>query len=591
MSNMHTRWTLGLLTLASMGFELSAGSACRPRPPSLSKKPTTTDGSLLVGDATSISTWNHYDSVTQPGNSASVSQDSSTWGVVPGSRDQESLPPGETTVLMSYSTASSHGTHETGSVATGRSYQPITTSGDDDTTTKQLGSLPIADTTMGVSVPAGQSDGDTNTDMVSLTSLLQPSGTDTLTPSSVDGHDSKTTQSPILSESDTGLPNTSGATLPTLPHHTSSHGMSEEIPSSSVGLVTGPLSQTVFPSSKQTQGPGETMTTPTDEPQTPSPTDSQMEGDTSVITGPLSSLSFAPNLTFSFTTGTATSTGHVESQDATSTNTDEGHITSSSSASIDTASEDVSVSAIVTGTSISRDGDGLSSDTPTSTDNTRLPLEVPTSNTDNSASLATTSDEKFATNPSDEHTSPAVPETQAAGNTIPEAQTTTSPSAVTGTVEATIVPADPKSIPTNDESLITSSGFTKTQGQQTTVTGTDGEVATWSAVKDPELSDVSQTQTRTDDDGAVIVIFPGGWKWSPVGGGRKGGPTPTAVPTVEGDNEDDPDDEDDEEERCTSTQPPTCTITMSYYTNDKGEGTRQVVSFPQVQMVHFQLTT
>ena len=61
---------------------------------------------------------------------------------------------------------------------------------------------------------------------------------------------------------------------------------------------------------------------------------------------------------------------------------------------------------------------------------------------------------------------------------LSESRSPSSLSAVTGPVEATTVPADPKSIATNDEFLARSSGSTKTQGQQTIVRGTDGEVAT-----------------------------------------------------------------------------------------------------------------
>jgi hypothetical protein len=266
----------------------------------------------------------------------------------------------------------------------------------------------------------------------------------------------------------------------------------------------------------------------------------------------------------------------VESGDENSANTEGEGVNTTSFDPGTTISEDASVPPLTTATSFNPDNDEQPSDASNSSEHPRLTLEVPNRDTEDPAPSATsTSDEELATKPSDEQTNSDVPETQAPVNTIPEGTTTTSPGIIAGPVQITTIPADPKSTVSNDESLITSSGLSKTQGQQTTVTGTDGEIATWSAVRDPDLSDVSQTRTQTDDDGAIIVIFPGGWKWSPVSGGKKGGPTPTAVPTVEGDNEENPEDEDDEE-KCTPTRPPTCTMTMSYYTDDKGEGTRQV---------------
>ena len=574
---MHTRWKLGLLALASLGFEFSSASVCRPRPPILSKQPTTTDGSLLVGDATSTRTWNHYTSIAPPTTSASESQESSAWGVIPGSRDQESLPPGEPTVLMSHGTVSSHATHETGSVSTGRSLRPIATSWDGGTTTKQLGTLPFPDTTMGASVPAVPSDGGTDVNTASLTSEANPSGTATVDHSSAAGHDSDTTPSLMPSESVTALPNTSALTTPILTHQSPCHGASSEVPSSPVDSATRPVFGTVSTTSYQSQDTDGSNTKPADIQRTSFPTDSLIETDTSVLTGSGSTDTFPLSFTHSFTTDAATFTGPVESQDQTSPSSEGEIFITTSSDPATTSPEDASLPPVFTVTSLSRDDDQQSSDVPALSDNSRLTLEVPTSNADEPASLSTSTSEKHITSRvSDEQTHSDILETQAPIKTLPEEHTTTSAGVLTSPIEATILPADPKSTPSNDESLVTSTGFSKTQGQQTTVTGTDGEIATWSAVRDPDWSDVSQTQTQTDDDGAIIVIFPGGWKWSPVGRGRKDGPTPTAVPTVEGNDQDDPDDNDDEEERCTSTSPPTCTMIMSYYTNDKGEGTRQV---------------
>jgi hypothetical protein len=104
---------------------------------------------------------------------------------------------------------------------------------------------------------------------------------------------------------------------------------------------------------------------------------------------------------------------------------------------------------------------------------------------------------------------------------------------------------------------------TKTERQQATITGTDGKIATWTAIRDPDHTDNAQTQTQTDDDGGVILIFPGGWKWISVPGGNKGGPMPTMNPAPGGNGKSDPDNDDDDE-NCTTTAPPKCTLTMSY---------------------------
>ncbi|KAJ4141793.1 hypothetical protein NW768_001011 [Fusarium equiseti] len=565
MSNMHHLWKSGLLVLASLGFELSSASACRPRPSSLYKQPTTTDGPLLVGNATSGSTWDHYATAGWPVTSASEPQGSSTWGVMPGSGNSETLPHGGTTVIVSHSTA---GADETGSVPLDDSTQPIAISWDGDHTTKKFSSLLDPETTMGTSFPSEHSGGGTNIDKASLTSGSQPSGTDTVDHSSEEGHENEATQSLIPSNSDETLPNTSAPTIPPPPHLSSSHGISEEVPSSPVGSVTSPASETVSTPSEQTQSTDGAKITPTDRQHTTVPTGSQSETDDSTLTGPILSHTFQPTFSHSFTTDVATFTGPMESQDVTSANTEGDDVTTSSSDAATTISEDASLPPVFTATSLTLDDDA-----PASFQHSQ-PTEVPSGDREELASLATgTSDEELATKPSDEQTHSDVSATQAPVSILPESTTTTSPGEFTGPVEGTTIPAGPKSTASNDGSLPTSSGLPKTQGRQTTVTGTDGETATWSAVRDPELSNVSQTQTQTDDDSAIIVIFPGGWKWSPVGGGKKGGPTPTAVPTIEGDNEDDPDNEDDEDERCTSTRPPTCTMTMSYYTDDKGEGT------------------
>lgn len=105
------------------------------------------------------------------------------------------------------------------------------------------------------------------------------------------------------------------------------------------------------------------------------------------------------------------------------------------------------------------------------------------------------------------------------------------------------------------------------------VTGTDGAVVTYTPTKDPEHSDLTETLTTTDDGGAVVIIFPGGWKWSPKGNAPTNRPP---APTKEPENDDKEDEDEDEEEdptstkptstsaECTASEPPECTKTVSF---------------------------
>ncbi|KAH7234373.1 hypothetical protein B0J15DRAFT_408041 [Fusarium solani] len=112
---------------------------------------------------------------------------------------------------------------------------------------------------------------------------------------------------------------------------------------------------------------------------------------------------------------------------------------------------------------------------------------------------------------------------------------------------------------------------------ETAVTGTDGVVVTYTATKDPKETDLTEKKTTTDDDGFVIIIWPGGWKWVP-----KGGHAPTnrpPAPTKEPKHNDDdnpssttptPTSYDstttptETSTECSATEPPECTITVSY---------------------------
>ncbi|KAF5611666.1 uncharacterized protein FSUBG_2103 [Fusarium subglutinans] len=192
------------------------------------------------------------------------------------------------------------------------------------------------------------------------------------------------------------------------------------------------------------------------------------------------------------------------------------------------------------------------------------------------SSTATSASQDENSLPIDENTQPVVSQTQApseGGSTV--TQDVPMPPQVTS--EA----ADPKSTAEGDGPPVTAAPGAETEGELASVTGTDDEVITWSAVQDPEHTDNTETITQTDDDGVIIPIFPGGWKWSRLDG-LKGGPLPTGNPKPISNGKDDPkdddkdeddDDDDDDEEECTTTAPPKCTLTLSYYTGEDGEGT------------------
>ncbi|PNP86022.1 hypothetical protein FNYG_01078 [Fusarium nygamai] len=123
--------------------------------------------------------------------------------------------------------------------------------------------------------------------------------------------------------------------------------------------------------------------------------------------------------------------------------------------------------------------------------------------------------------------------------------------------------ADPKSTAEGDGPPVTDVPGAETEGELATVTGSDNEVITWSAVQDPDHTGNTKTITQTDDDGAIIPIFPGG-NPKPIDNGKD---------DPEDDDKDEDDDDDDDEEEGTTTAPPKCTMTLSYYTGEDGEGT------------------
>ncbi|KAG4255329.1 hypothetical protein FPRO04_03862 [Fusarium proliferatum] len=123
----------------------------------------------------------------------------------------------------------------------------------------------------------------------------------------------------------------------------------------------------------------------------------------------------------------------------------------------------------------------------------------------NASSAATPTGQDENPSPIDEESQPAVSQTQA-----PSEGESTVTQDVPGPPQVTSGPAGPKSTAEGDGPPVTAAPVTETEGEQATVTGSDDEVVTWSAVRDPEHIDNTKTITQTDDDGAIVPIFPGG---------------------------------------------------------------------------------
>ncbi|UKZ95531.1 uncharacterized protein TrAFT101_010366 [Trichoderma asperellum] len=118
---------------------------------------------------------------------------------------------------------------------------------------------------------------------------------------------------------------------------------------------------------------------------------------------------------------------------------------------------------------------------------------------------------------------------------------------------------------------------------ETIVTGSRGIVATYIATQDPKYTTNRRTATTTDDHGHDIIIFPGGWRWIPIGlpplrlpPPPKSNPDPNLTDGHDhdghGHNDDDHSDDDHTSHsksttsslRCTTTEPPECTKTISF---------------------------
>ncbi|KAL7923539.1 hypothetical protein ACQKWADRAFT_52354 [Trichoderma austrokoningii] len=111
-------------------------------------------------------------------------------------------------------------------------------------------------------------------------------------------------------------------------------------------------------------------------------------------------------------------------------------------------------------------------------------------------------------------------------------------------------------------------------------TGSKGDVATYVATQDPKYTANRKTQTTTDGHGDNIVIFTEGWRWVPFG--LPIGLPPLRLPPPPRFNPDPhPADNDGKSEdrrpsrtksptsspRCTTTEPPECTKTVSFITS------------------------
>lgn len=119
---------------------------------------------------------------------------------------------------------------------------------------------------------------------------------------------------------------------------------------------------------------------------------------------------------------------------------------------------------------------------------------------------------------------------------------------------------------------------------KTIVTGSKGIVATYVATQDPKYTTNRKTTTTTDDHGHDIIIFPGGWRWIPIGLPPLRLPPPPKL-NPDPHNHDDHGGKDNGHSedhrtshsksstssgRCTTTEPPECTKTVSFITSGTG---------------------
>ncbi|KAF5557241.1 multidrug resistance [Fusarium napiforme] len=147
--------------------------------------------------------------------------------------------------------------------------------------------------------------------------------------------------------------------------------------------------------------------------------------------------------------------------------------------------------------------------------------------------------------------------------------------------------------------------ITHAMASNVVVTAGSDAIVTFAPTQDPKFTSLTESTTTTDDNGILVVIWPGGWKWRPVGDKMpatlpsppKSNPSPVAEP-----GDEDPDDDDvstkeakstvtktapvstgasttatsveptsetttsETTAECTATEIPDCTKTMSYIT-------------------------
>ncbi|KAG7419443.1 putative MFS-type transporter [Fusarium oxysporum f. sp. rapae] len=107
------------------------------------------------------------------------------------------------------------------------------------------------------------------------------------------------------------------------------------------------------------------------------------------------------------------------------------------------------------------------------------------------------------------------------------------------------------------------------------VTASSDAIVTFAPTKDPEFTSLTETTTTTDYNGIIVVIWPRGWKWKPVGDKMpatlpnppKSNPSPVADP---GDEDSDDDDVSTKEAKSTvtTTAPASTTATSAEPTSE-----------------------
>ncbi|PNP86405.1 hypothetical protein FNYG_00107 [Fusarium nygamai] len=89
---------------------------------------------------------------------------------------------------------------------------------------------------------------------------------------------------------------------------------------------------------------------------------------------------------------------------------------------------------------------------------------------------------------------------------------------------------------------------THAKASNVVVTAGSDAIATFAPTQDPEFTSLTESTTTTDDNGILVVIWPGGWKWKPVGDKMPATlpSPPKSIPSPISDpGEDDEDDDDD----------------------------------------------